>query len=136
LVVASLFVFLVVAATLAGRLPQAVILTYGVVSILTFLVYWYDKSAARNGQWRTKEKLAALPRPRGRMARGGRRPETATPQVRKADFSGGILGNRRDELDRSRMASHGQRIEAVRTIAEMITYRWRLMTRCCLSPAL
>ena len=55
LIVASLFVLLVVAATLAGRLPQAVILTYGVVSILTFLVYWYDKSAARNGQWRTKE---------------------------------------------------------------------------------
>jgi uncharacterized membrane protein YsdA (DUF1294 family) len=55
LIVASLFVLLVVAATLAGRLPQAVIRTYGVVSILTFLVYWYDKSAARNGQWRTKE---------------------------------------------------------------------------------
>ena len=55
LIVASLFVLLVVAATLAGRLPQAVILTYGVVSILTFLVYWYDKSAARNGQWRTQE---------------------------------------------------------------------------------
>ena len=55
LIVASLFVLLVVAATLAGRLHQAVILTYGVVSILTFLVYWYDKSAARNGQWRTKE---------------------------------------------------------------------------------
>lgn len=55
LIVASLFVLLVVAATLARRLPQAVILIYGFVSILTFLVYWYDKSAARNGQWRTKE---------------------------------------------------------------------------------
>ena len=55
LIIASLFVLLVVAATLAGRLPQAVILTYGVVSILTFLVYWHDKSAARSGQWRTQE---------------------------------------------------------------------------------
>ena len=55
LIVASLFVLLVVAATIAGRLPLAVMLTYGIVSILTFLVYWYDKSAARSGQWRTKE---------------------------------------------------------------------------------
>jgi len=55
LIIASLFVLLVVAATLAGRLPQAVILIYGVASILTFLVYWHDKSAARNGQWRTPE---------------------------------------------------------------------------------
>ena len=36
------------------------ILTYGVVSILTFLVSWYDKSAARNGQWRTKESSLLL----------------------------------------------------------------------------
>lgn len=55
LIIASLFVLLVVVATLAGRLPQAVILTYGVVSILTFLVYWHDKSAAQSGQWRTQE---------------------------------------------------------------------------------
>jgi len=54
-VVASLFVLFVIAGTLAGRLPPAVIATYGVVSILTFLVYWFDKSAARQGKWRTKE---------------------------------------------------------------------------------
>jgi uncharacterized membrane protein YsdA (DUF1294 family) len=55
LVVASLFVLFVIARTLAGRLPPGVIAIYGVVSILTFLVYRFDKSAARHGQWRTKE---------------------------------------------------------------------------------
>ena len=55
LVVALLFVLFVIARTLTGPLPPAVIATYGAVSILTFLVYWSDKSAARRGQWRTKE---------------------------------------------------------------------------------
>jgi uncharacterized membrane protein YsdA (DUF1294 family) len=55
MVVASLFVLFVIAGTLTGRLPTAVIAIYGVVSILTFLVYRFDKSAARHGQWRTKE---------------------------------------------------------------------------------
>jgi len=55
MVVASLFVLFVIEETLTGRLPPAVIATYGVVSILTFLVYQFDKSAARHGQWRTKE---------------------------------------------------------------------------------
>jgi uncharacterized membrane protein YsdA (DUF1294 family)/cold shock CspA family protein len=55
IVVASLFVLFVIAGTLAGRLSPAVIATYGVVSILTFLVYWFDKSAARHGQRRTPE---------------------------------------------------------------------------------
>jgi uncharacterized membrane protein YsdA (DUF1294 family)/cold shock CspA family protein len=60
LVVASLFVLFLIAATLAGRLPLAVIAAYGVVSVLTFLVYWFDKSAARHGQWRTKESSLLL----------------------------------------------------------------------------
>jgi len=54
-VVASLFVLFVIARTLAGRLPPGVIATYGVLSILTFLVYRFDKSAARHGRWRTQE---------------------------------------------------------------------------------
>lgn len=60
LVVAFLFVLFVIAETLAGPLPLAVIAAYGVVSILTFLVYWFDKSAARHGQWRTKESSLLL----------------------------------------------------------------------------
>jgi uncharacterized membrane protein YsdA (DUF1294 family)/cold shock CspA family protein len=60
LVVASLFVLFVIAGTLAGLLPLAVVAVYGVVSILTFLVYWFDKSAARHGRWRTKESSLLL----------------------------------------------------------------------------
>ena len=60
MVVASLFVLFVIAGTLAGPLPLAVIAAYGVVSILTFLVYWFDKSAARHGRWRTKESSLLL----------------------------------------------------------------------------
>ena len=46
---------IVIVGTLVGRLPLAVPAIYGVVSILTFLVYRFDKTAARQGRWRTKE---------------------------------------------------------------------------------
>jgi uncharacterized membrane protein YsdA (DUF1294 family)/cold shock CspA family protein len=55
LIVISLFVLIVVAGTLAGRLPPVIIVIYGVVSVMTFLLYWLDKSAARRGDWRTQE---------------------------------------------------------------------------------
>lgn len=54
-IVTSLFAFFVIAATLAGRLPPAVIATYAVISIVTFLVYWCDKAAAQHGRWRVRE---------------------------------------------------------------------------------
>jgi uncharacterized membrane protein YsdA (DUF1294 family)/cold shock CspA family protein len=57
LVAVSLFVLFVIAGTLVGPLPRAVIAIYGVLSILTFVVYWFDKSAARHGRWRTEESL-------------------------------------------------------------------------------
>jgi uncharacterized membrane protein YsdA (DUF1294 family) len=57
---ASLFILFAVSVTLAGRLPLAVITTYGAVSILTYLVYWLDKSAARHGEWRRKESSLLL----------------------------------------------------------------------------
>jgi hypothetical protein len=44
LIIAALFVLFVIGETLAGPLPRVVIATYGAVSILTFLVYWLDKS--------------------------------------------------------------------------------------------
>jgi hypothetical protein len=40
-VVASLFVLFVIAETLWGPLPPAVIATYSAVSILTFLAHWF-----------------------------------------------------------------------------------------------
>jgi uncharacterized membrane protein YsdA (DUF1294 family)/cold shock CspA family protein len=60
LIVISLFVLMVVAGTLAGRLPPVIIVIYGVVSIVTFLLYWLDKSAARRGDWRTQESTLLL----------------------------------------------------------------------------
>jgi uncharacterized membrane protein YsdA (DUF1294 family) len=41
--------------TVTGRLPPAVVTTYGVMSIVTFLAYGLDKSAARQGMWRIQE---------------------------------------------------------------------------------
>jgi uncharacterized membrane protein YsdA (DUF1294 family)/cold shock CspA family protein len=55
LILTSLFVLIVFAGTVAKRLPPNIIVIYGVVSIVTFLLYWRDKSAARHGTWRTQE---------------------------------------------------------------------------------
>lgn len=40
---------------LAGLLPMMVLIAVSAISIITFLVYWWDKSAARKGSWRTPE---------------------------------------------------------------------------------
>ena len=55
LVITSIFALVVIAAALVGRLLWVVIAPYAFFSILTFLVYWFDKAAARRGLWRTKE---------------------------------------------------------------------------------
>lgn len=60
LMVASLFLLFVIVETLAGRLPLTIISIYGSVSVVTFLVYWVDKSAAKHGHWRTKESSLLL----------------------------------------------------------------------------
>lgn len=39
---------------------MAVIAVYCVTSIVAFLAYWFDKSAAQRGQWRTKESSLLL----------------------------------------------------------------------------
>lgn len=59
-VVTWLFVLFVIAVTLAGRLPLAIIAAYAVISIVTFLLYRYDKDAAQHGRWRTKESSLLL----------------------------------------------------------------------------
>jgi uncharacterized membrane protein YsdA (DUF1294 family) len=53
-------VLFVTAATLKGTLPRAVVGIYGAASVVTYLVYWSDKSAARQGRWRTKESTLLL----------------------------------------------------------------------------
>lgn len=60
LVFAALFVLFVTTETLERRLPLPVVVIYGLVSILTFLVYRFDKAAAQHGRWRTKESSLLL----------------------------------------------------------------------------
>lgn len=47
-------------AVVFGRLPMVVVAACVVMSALTFLVYALDKSAARQGRWRTREQTLHL----------------------------------------------------------------------------
>lgn len=58
--VAVLFLAFVGACVLAGQLPPQVLYAYLGLSMLAFLVYAHDKSAARNGRWRTEESVLHL----------------------------------------------------------------------------
>ena len=40
---------------LSGLLPVRVLLGVVALSVITYLVYWWDKSSARKGSWRTPE---------------------------------------------------------------------------------
>ena len=83
----------------AGRLPAW---TLGVaigVNLLTFLVYAMDKSAAQNGQWRTKEShlhLLSLAGgwPGGRLAGRMVCPAMAAAQIAQGRVPRGVLGHR------------------------------------------
>ena len=55
LILAALFLVFVGVSVLAGKLPFAVLLLYLGASLVAFLAYAFDKSAARNDQWRTQE---------------------------------------------------------------------------------
>ena len=50
----------VVALTLAGLLPSIVFLVYLIASTVTFVVYAWDKSSARNNRYRTPENILHL----------------------------------------------------------------------------
>lgn len=52
---AALFVLCVVGAVLVGRLQAIVLAVYAAASVVAFVVYAHDKSAARNNQRRTPE---------------------------------------------------------------------------------
>jgi uncharacterized membrane protein YsdA (DUF1294 family)/cold shock CspA family protein len=60
LVLAALFLAFLTAAALAGKLPVMLPVLYGGLSVVAFLAYALDKSAARNGRWRTKENTLHL----------------------------------------------------------------------------
>ncbi|MFW2438548.1 MAG: DUF1294 domain-containing protein [Arenicellales bacterium] len=54
-IVAVSFLGIVAVFVLAGRLPPLVLALYTGASLLTFIIYAVDKTAARKGAWRTPE---------------------------------------------------------------------------------
>ncbi|WP_051687208.1 DUF1294 domain-containing protein [Microbulbifer sp. HZ11] len=55
LAIGGIFFGLITVFTLIGQLPPVIPLFYAGMSLLTYLVYYLDKSAARSGRRRTKE---------------------------------------------------------------------------------
>ena len=49
------FLVALAGAVLVGKLPLAVLGVYSAASVVAFLAYAFDKSAAEKGQWRTQE---------------------------------------------------------------------------------
>lgn len=60
LLLAASFLALLTGAAIAGKLPAILLVIYGGLSVVAFLAYALDKSAARNGAWRTPEKTLHL----------------------------------------------------------------------------
>lgn len=60
IIVAALFLAIVGAAVLTDKIPSLVFVIYMAASLLTFIMYAADKSAAKKGLWRTKESTLHL----------------------------------------------------------------------------
>ena len=58
--IAFVFLALIALAVFAGKIPPLVFGLYLVVNALTFILYARDKSAARQGAWRTPENTLHL----------------------------------------------------------------------------
>jgi uncharacterized membrane protein YsdA (DUF1294 family)/cold shock CspA family protein len=59
-IVAVIFLLIVSVSVLTGKIPPLVLALYITASLLTFIAYALDKSAARKGAWRTKESTLHL----------------------------------------------------------------------------
>ncbi|MCD4844317.1 MAG: DUF1294 domain-containing protein [Methanosarcinales archaeon] len=57
---AAFFIVIVGVSVLAGKMSPLILALYLVASLLTFLMYAVDKSAAQKGAWRTKESTLHL----------------------------------------------------------------------------
>ena len=57
---AAFFMVIVGVSVLAGKISPLIFALYLVASLLTFLMYAVDKSAAQKGAWRTKESTLHL----------------------------------------------------------------------------
>ena len=55
-----IFLTLVVGSVVNGTLPVVVLFGYVVLSLITFVAYAFDKSAAQRGAWRTSESTLHL----------------------------------------------------------------------------
>ncbi|WP_198266587.1 DUF1294 domain-containing protein [sulfur-oxidizing endosymbiont of Gigantopelta aegis] len=55
IIIVFVFSTFLVLSILATKMPALVLAVYFIVSLLTFIMYSVDKSAARNGDWRTPE---------------------------------------------------------------------------------
>jgi len=60
IVFVTLFVAFLAAALITGKLPLTVLGVYVVASVIAFIAYAFDKSAAEKEQWRTKESTLHL----------------------------------------------------------------------------
>ena len=60
LLLTAAFLVFVAGSVFAGKLPIAVVWIYLAASLVAFIAYALDKSAARNDQWRTKESTLHL----------------------------------------------------------------------------
>ena len=60
LILTTAFLVFVAGSVFAGRLPVAVAALYLVASLIAFIAYALDKSAARNDRWRTQESTLHL----------------------------------------------------------------------------
>lgn len=60
LVGATIFLLVVGISVVTSRTPPLILFIYVIASLATFLIYWGDKSAARRGEWRTKERTLHL----------------------------------------------------------------------------
>lgn len=59
-IIAALFLGFIAGAVLADKLPSAVLTAYLAASLIAYIVYAYDKSAARTQQRRTPERTLHL----------------------------------------------------------------------------
>lgn len=57
---AVIFIGLLSIAYLLGHIPQKLLFAYLGLSVVTYLAYWFDKSKAQRGTWRTQESTLHL----------------------------------------------------------------------------
>lgn len=54
-IISGVFIALVALSVVTGKLPPLILWGYLLISLITFVVYAFDKTAAKDGAWRTQE---------------------------------------------------------------------------------